>query len=91
MAPFAELIDWLEIEPQLPPEVRQPVKRRIKSHAEQFWAFVDKSAGALGCWLWRGSCTQNNGRPQFNDRSPVTGRPTMRGASIVSCELQTGA
>jgi hypothetical protein len=44
-------VDWLrqEIKPQLPPEVRQPVRRRIRSRTERFWAFVDKSARALGC------------------------------------------
>src|SRR5262245_7012300 len=89
MAPFAEFIGRLrsEIQAPAPPEARPSGKRRIRSRAERFWAFVDRSAGTLGCWLWRGSCSQSNGRPQFYDRNPATGKMTMRGASIVAWEL----
>lgn len=92
MAPFAEFIDWLrhEIQREAPPTQARAEEKKpstLRSRAERFWRFVDRSAGALGCWLWRGSCSQSNGRPQFYDRNPVTGQPTMRGASIVSWEL----
>jgi hypothetical protein len=92
MAPFAEFIERLrsEIQAPPPPEARPSGKRRIRSRAQRFWALVDKTAGAVGCWLWKGSCFQSTWRPQFSDVSPTTGKRTMRGAATVSRELANG-
>ena len=90
MAPFAEFIGRLRSEIQAPPEDRPSGKRRVRSRAERVWALVDKTAGAVGCWLWKGSCFQSTERPQFSDVGPTTGKRTIRGAATVSWELANG-
>ena len=62
-------------------------KRRGLSREQLFEWLVNRSAGPEACHSWRGSVWQSNGRPQFSDVSPTTGKPTMRGASTVAWEI----
>jgi hypothetical protein len=62
-------------------------KRQGLSRDQRFERHVDRSAGPEACHPWRGSVWQSNGRPQFSDVSPTTGKPTMRGASTVAWEI----
>lgn len=42
------------------------------SVGERFWAKVDKSAGAGGCWIWQGHIENNRGRFTNDDGRLVT-------------------